>query len=155
MRFTALATTPARNRLQHIAFGTHRSPPNRGCCTRLVHGRVGAHSKILKLKSWLPGMGSNHNYESSCKISKLLILRAPQSHESARKRAPCTRPCTRKLGARGREGRTSSVLRPRRVGSVARPERGVLPAASPIRVRAEVPPTVRVGKRWQQLWPTM
>ena len=38
-----------------------RSQLNRRFCTRLVHGRVGSHSKMLKLKSWLPGMDSNHD----------------------------------------------------------------------------------------------
>ena len=48
---------------------------NRRFCTRLVHGRVGSHSKMLKLKSWLPGMGSNHELDRFLKSHNLLILK--------------------------------------------------------------------------------
>ena len=57
-----------RQRIVHHAIA--------GFCTRLVHGRVGGHSKILKLKNWLPGMGSNHKLDRFLKAHNLLILKS-------------------------------------------------------------------------------
>jgi hypothetical protein len=106
-RFTALASNPAPNTLQHMAVGNIAFTTQSPVCIRLVHGRVGSHSKMLKQKSWLLGMGSNHDSEKVFGICKLRTIKTCPSHESHPFQPVMCKVCTREKS--GMNSRSESM----------------------------------------------